>query len=336
MKVSEIGELGLIKLLAGIVDSSRDDRVPAWKHLRVGIGDDAAAWLCDAPIQLATVDALVQNVHFTPDIMPWYDLGWKALAVNLSDIAGMGGLPRYALVSLALPGDTDVEAVSALYKGMVDLARQHGVAIVGGDTDRSSLIAVTVTVLGTAESEARILRRSEARVGDKIAVTGYLGSAAAGLKMLTCRLQFDSESTDYLRKAFLRPDARVTEGRMLVEKGVRAAIDISDGLVSDLRHICQASRVGAIVSADLVPVHPAVKDNFGEEALVMALSGGEDYELLFTGSADIINKVRSEVSCAVTVIGEIVDDAEHRVMLVDGRGKPFNLTKEGWEHFTSK
>ncbi len=334
MKVSELGEFGLISLLAGIVNSSRYSQAASWKHLEIGIGDDAAAWHCHASIELATVDALVENIHFTLDTMPWYDLGWKALAVNLSDIAAMGGLPSYALVALSLPGDTEVEDVSSLYQGMVALAKLHGVAIAGGDTDNAPTVSITITVIGKANGGS-LLKRSEAKVGDLIAVTGYLGSAAGGLKMLTQRLQFDSESAGYLRTAFLHPAARIAEGRVLVEKGVKAAIDISDGLASDLGHICQSSRVGARVNVDLLPVHPAVKANFGKEALVLALSGGEDYELLFTARTDIIAKVRQAVSCPITVIGEIVPDTAHKVALADGKGKPVDLNRGGWEHFKS-
>ncbi|MBI2832107.1 MAG: thiamine-phosphate kinase [Chloroflexi bacterium] len=335
MKVSDLGELGLISLLAEIVNSTRDDKAPSWKHLQVGIGDDAAAWECDGSTQLATVDALVENVHFTLETTPWYDLGWKALAVNLSDIAAMGGLPKYALVALSLPKDTEVEDVSFLYKGMAALAKQHGIAIIGGDTDSTPCVSVTVTVIGSTGENSRLLRRSEAKAGDRIAVTGELGGAAAGLRMLTGGLKLDSESATYLRNAFVRPVPRVAEGRVMLEKGVRAAIDISDGLVSDLRHICESSRVGAKVNIDLVPVHSAVKANFGKDALGLALSGGEDYELLFTGSADIIDKVRKAVSCPVTVIGEIMPDTSHRVTLIDSKGKPFDIDKSGWEHFKS-
>lgn len=235
MKVSELGEFGLIDLLAKMISSSRDKQLASWRQLIVGIGDDTAAWHGDASTQLATTDSLIQDVHFTLDTISWKDLGWKALAVNLSDIAAMGGVPRYALVSLALPGDTEVEDVTALYQGMIELAQQFEVAIVGGDTSSAPLVAINITVLGSARSQDKhILTRSAAKPREKIAVTGDLGAAAAGLKILTEQLELDPEAVACLKEAFLRPYPRIVEGQLLVEHGVKTAIDISDGLISDL------------------------------------------------------------------------------------------------------
>jgi len=331
MKVSELGEFGLINLLAEMIDASLDKRVASFQQLRIGIGDDAAAWQGDASTQLATVDAMIQNVHFTFETTPWYDLGWKSLAVNLSDIAAMGGLPRYALVTLALPGHTEVEDVTALYKGMLELAKRFGVAIAGGDISKAPLVAITVTVFGSGGEH--VLTRSAAEVGDQIAVAGYLGGAAAGLKMLTRGLQFDPQTADCLREAFLHPSPRIAEGQLLAEYGVKVAMDVSDGLIADLRHICEASQVGAVVNVDRVPVHPAVKDSFGDESLELALSGGEDYELLFTARPEIIEKVKKAAICPITVIGEITADKVGEVALVDNKGNKFELGKTGWEHF---
>jgi len=335
MKVSELGEFGLIDLLAKMVSGLQNKQLASWHQLIVGIGDDAAAWHGDASIQLATVDSLVQDVHFSLNTTPWKELGWKALAVNLSDIAAMGGVPRYALVSLSLPDYTEVEDVAALYKGMIELAQQFEVAIIGGDTSRAPVVSITITVLGSTKN-GHILARSAARPGDKIAVTGYLGAAAAGLEMLANQLQFDPEATDYLRDAFLRPLPRVAEGQLLIKQGVETAIDISDGLVSDLSHICKASQVSARVEVDRLPVHPIVEANFGDKSLELALSGGEDYELLFTAPAGVIDKIKGEAACPVTVIGEISGDKTGGITLVDIKGNPCNLPKAGWEHFKAR
>ena len=332
MKVSELGEFGLIDLLARMVSSSQDKQLASWQKLIVGIGDDAAAWHGDASIQLATVDSLIQDVHFSLNTTSWEELGWKALAVNLSDIAAMGGVPGYALVSLALPDHTEVEDVAALYKGMIELAQQFGVAIVGGDMSRAPVVGITVSILGSTRDK-RLLTRSAAKPGDKIAVTGYLGAAAAGLEMLTGQLQFSPEVTAYLRGAFLHPLPRVAEGQLLVEQGVAAAIDISDGLISDLKHVCEASQVGARVQIDCLPIYPMVKDNFRDKSLELALSGGEDYELLFTASSEVVDKVSRAASCLVTVIGEIISGKAGEVNLVDIKGNPLALGKVGWEHF---
>jgi len=337
MKVSELGEFGLIDLLAKMAYSAQDNQKASWQQLIIGIGDDAAAWRSDASTQLATIDSFIQDVHFSLGIASWEDLGWKAIAVNLSDIAAMGGIPRYALVSLALPGHTEVEDVTALYKGMIELAQRFEVAIVGGDTSSAPLVAINITILGSTRGQAQhMLTRSAARPGDKVAITGELGAAAAGVRMLNRELQFSPEAIASFKKAFLRPYPRIAEGQLLVEQEVKTAIDISDGLIQDLNHICKTSKVGARIEIDRVPIQPEVKANFGDRALELALSGGEDYELLFTGSTEVIDKVKKAASCPVTIIGEIVADKTGEITLVDKKGRPFNLAKIGWEHFAPR
>jgi len=337
MKVSELGEFGLIDLLTKVAFEVQDRQSISWKQLLVGIGDDAAAWHTDASIELATVDSLIQGIHFTLDTITWKELGRKALAVSLSDIAAMGGIPKYALVSLGLPRHTEVGDVANLYRGMVKLGQQFGVAVVGGDTSSAPLVTINTTILGSTSGQAKkILTRSAARAGDKIAVTGYLGGATAGLEVLTKKTKLNQQEIASLRLAFLQPHPRVMEGQILAQEGVKAAIDISDGLISDLSHICQASKVGARIEVDLVPIHPAVKDNFGDKSFEMALSGGEDYELLFTASSEVIERVRKVVPCPITVIGEVIADDMSSVTLVDRQGKPFKPARAGWQHFTTK
>ncbi len=335
MKVSELGEFGLIDLLARMAGRAKDKRIASWQKLTIGIGDDAAAWQGDAATQLATVDSLIEDVHFTLDSISWKDLGWKALAVNLSDIAAMGGAPKYALVALALPDHTEVDDVAALYQGMIELAQQSGVAIIGGDISRAPLVTITITVLGHT-GDNQVLTRSAATPGEQVAVTGYLGAAAAGLQMLTRQLQLDAEAMNPLKNAFAHPYPRVADGQLLASQGVKAAIDISDGLISDLTHICQQSRVGARVEIDRVPIHPVVKANFGDRSRELALSGGEDYELLFTASGEVINRVKRTASCPITVIGEITADNIGEVTVVDNEGSPLILRKRGWEHFSTR
>jgi len=326
MKVSELGEFGLIDLLAKMA-AGRDER------LIIGIGDDAAAWQGDASIQLATVDSFIQDIHYPSGIVPWPEIGGKALAVNLSDIAAMGGLPRYALVSLALPPETELDDVTALYTGMLEMAKKYGVTIVGGDISNAPLVVISITVLGSSPQK-KILTRSSAKPGELIAVTGYLGAAAAGLEMLTQKLKLDPKAAARFEQAFSKPTPRIAEGQLLLEQGVKTAIDISDGLLADLGQICKASRVGAEIEADRVPVEPKVLAAFGDKALEMALTGGEDYELLFTASAEIIEKVKQAAACPVTVIGKVT--AGKGVTAVDSRGKTLKMAKAGWEHFTSR
>jgi thiamine-monophosphate kinase len=336
MKVSELGEFGLIDLLAKMANAPRDNQLPSWHQLLIGIGDDAAAWQGDASIQLATVDSFIQDVHFPSGIASWQELGWKAMAVNLSDIAAMGGVPKYALVSLALPEDTEVDDVTALYTGMLDLAQQYGVAIIGGDTSSAPLVIIIITILGNSKNgDKAILTRSTAKLGELVAVTGYLGAAAAGLEMLSQKLQFDPPATACFKQAFLYPYPRIAEGQLLIEQGVKTAIDISDGLISDLSQICKASKVSARIEVERIPIEPEVKAHFGERALELALSGGEDYELLFIAKAKVIDKVKQSASCPITVIGEIFAGREG-VTVVDRQGNPIDVGKAGWEHFITR
>jgi thiamine-monophosphate kinase len=333
VKVSEIGEFGLIDLLAEMANAPRDNRTASWRQLLIGIGDDAAAWQCPGSVQVATVDSLVQGVHFPAEVVSWSDLGWKALAVNLSDIAAMGALPRYGLVALSLPGDTEVASVTDLYRGLLELAQTYGVAVIGGNISRAPLLCITITVLGETGPDNLLLTRGAARVGDLVAVTGNLGAAAAGLKMITGNLQYDPLTAEALRRAFYRPKPRVAEGRLLAENGVKAAIDISDGLVADLGHICRASKVSARIELEQVPAAAAVREHFGEQALDLALTGGEDYELLFTASTEVIAAVKDKAACPVTVIGQIA--SRGGVALYDGRGERVDYTQKGWEHFAA-
>lgn len=325
MKVGDLGEFALIEFIADIVGK------PSGRDLILGIGDDASIWCTEQATQLGTTDTLVQNVHFTLDTATWRDLGWKALAINISDIAAMGGEPCYALVSLALPSVTDVESIVEFYRGMVELARKFDVDICGGNISSAPVVVINVSVIGKASDI--ILRRSAALPGDQIAVTGYLGQAAAGRKMLQSRLKFDSETTAFLRAAHLRPYPRVAEGQILVQHGVKAAIDISDGLLSDLSHICKASRVEARVQLDGLPIHPMVKAAFEKESVGLALSGGEDYELLFTAKREIAEQIKGLMLTPVTVIGEIIRGEPGQVTLYNERGRPVEWGKRGWEHF---
>ena len=333
MKVSELGEFGLIDLLAKMIAEAQDGQ-PGYPPFLVGIGDDAAAWQGKNRTQLATVDSLIENIHFSLDTTSWEELGWKSLAVNLSDIAAMGGTPEYALVSLGLPDNTEVDDVSSLYRGMIELGKRYGVSLTGGDTCSSPVVMITVTVFGT-EQDALLLR-SNARPGDAIAVTGYLGGAVAGLKMLSRGLSPSAEIAASLRESFNKPTPRLAEGQLLVGHGIRTAIDISDGFLVDLRHICEMSRVSARIDVDRLPVLPPVRQVFGDKALEMALTGGEDYELLFTGDSDHITRIQAESPCPITVVGEITGGNPGEIRLFDSSGNPVKIRQSGWEHFRKR
>ncbi|MFC1873628.1 thiamine-phosphate kinase [Chloroflexota bacterium] len=237
---------------------------------------------------------------------------------------------------MALPGETKAEDITDFYRGMNELAQTAGVAIIGGNITSAPLVTITITVIGNTGNDETLLTRAAAKPGEKIAVTGHPGAAAAGMEILTGRLKIGTSAASSLKAAFRRPQPRISEGQQLVKLGVKAAIDISDGLVSDLGHVCQASHAGALINVDLVPVHPTTKANFSDHYLDMALTGGEDYELLFTGSAEVINRVREAVACPITVIGEITAENAGEIALIDSEGKPFPLTNSGWEHFNTR
>jgi thiamine-monophosphate kinase len=332
MKLSDLGEFGLIKLISSASARYENSRRTPWQEVLVGIGDDAAAWQGDKRTQLATTDTLVQDVHFDLDIIGWEELGWKALAVNLSDIAAMGGIPKYALLSLALPAHLEVKDISKLIDSLMHTAEEFGVAIVGGNIAAAPNVIITVTIIGYTKGKA-MLRRSTASPGEQVAVTGYVGLSAAGLEMLKGKAISDSGTSNLLRRAHFKPMPRVQEGQVLIDHGVKTAIDISDGLVADLDHICQSSKVNAAIKIRQVPVHPVVTANFPNYQ-DLALYGGEDYELLFTADEATIARVRQALGCPVTIIGSITrEELPTRVTLLNNKGDIIPYRKGGWEHF---
>lgn len=336
MRVFELGEFGLINLLDDIVgcSSSKTVHSPEKRNnqLLLGIGDDAAAWRTGNSLELATVDTLIEDVHFTLNTITWKELGWKSLAVNISDIAAMGGIPSYALISLGLPGIVDVDDIKSLYQGMKEIADSFNMVIVGGDIVRAPQLIITPTIIGKG-SDANILTRSAAEPDDTIAVTGYLGTSAAGLKMLLHKLKFDVETTEFFRNAHVKPQPRIHEGSILAREGVKACIDLSDGLMSDLNRICKSSKVSATVLIDEIPIHKVTVSCFGDNAIEMALTGGEDYELLFTCKPAIIDSLKKLTSTPITVIGTITNQQPYEITLHDKTGNKVELNKGGWDHF---
>lgn len=335
MRISELGEFPLIDRVEQIARVDRPDIV-------VGIGDDVAVLGSQGDeLILATVDSQVENIHFLRDrITPW-QLGRRSLAVNLSDIAAMGGTPEHALVSLALPRETEVAWVEELYRGIREEADRAGVAVVGGNMARSPWgVFIDVCVLGRVRRE-HLLLRSGARPGDRVLVTGWLGDSAAGLRLvLDAGLAVTGAEREWLLNRHLTPTPRLAESGVIARSGrATAMIDVSDGLSSDIGHICDRSRVGVYIWAGYLPISAAaarVAELTGTPAWQLALAGGEDYELCFTAPADAVEELKAAVAAAtgtpVTVVGEIVPAAEKRqLILPDGREVP--LEPRGWEHF---
>jgi thiamine-monophosphate kinase len=307
--------------------------------LVTGIGDDCAvaSFARDRDV-LITTDALIEGVHFEREWTDGRTLGRKALAVNLSDIAAMGGEPRLFFVSMGLRRDFDLSYIDALYSGMNEMAARFGAVMSGGDTVLSpDRIFLSITVVGDVPEGAAI-RRSGARSGDLIYVSGKIGSSALGLIALQRRAE--GQALERYVECHLDPTPRVELGRWLRETGlVTSMIDISDGLISDLRHVVDESGVGYAIDAGLVPAEEGFIDaarDLGCDPYEIMLAGGEDYELLFTVKSEAQGKFEQMIRnspCGVQLckIGEIVGDSSVRGVFLDG--KRLQLRKTGFDHF---
>lgn len=350
------GEFELISRLATVLESDRP--LP---DVLVGIGDDCAVVARDGRADLYTTDTLVDGVHFRAGEIPWFDLGWKAVAVNLSDIAAMGGRPLHSLVTLGVPSEVSHGDLEEAYRGIAEITRRFGGAVIGGDVVRSPVLFVTVAMTGAAAVSAEqaastpveassvaaqgdggpavrlpetavLMLRSAARPGDQIAVTGWLGCSAGGVRALASRLGGDD--AEHLKRELFAPEPRVKEGQLLVASGVRSAIDLSDGLVADLHKVCEASCVSATVMSEALPVHDELRRAFEGEWRDLALAGGEDYELLFTAPERLMEALLPVLEIPATVIGEIesVGSGGAEVRVIDGRGAPVHVEVGGWDH----
>ncbi|MBW2410334.1 MAG: thiamine-phosphate kinase [Deltaproteobacteria bacterium] len=333
MTLKEIGEFGFIRKI------SRGCLIRPQSIVKA-IGDDAAAFRPDAgQLSLITTDLLVERIHFLRDAISGFDLGYKSLAVNLSDIAAMGGTAREAFVSIAIPENCPMDYLEDIYRGMKDLAAKYEVNILGGDTTSSKIDLIINVAVHGAVAEKEMLCRDAARAGDIIFSTGFLGDSKAGLHLILNQIAADSDSLKSLLHAHLLPEPHLHEGRFLAkQKSVHAAIDTSDGLSADLGHILEESRVGARLDADKIPVSENLKqfcNQFDFDPVTYALSGGEDYTLLLTAAAGEADKIatafQTEFNRPLFAIGEITDSGQMELMLTDGKTE--TLSSTGWDHF---
>lgn len=333
--VREIGEFGLLERISAISSGQAAGVVK-------GIGDDVAVLDVSGPeYLLATSDIQVEGVHFIRETITPYQLGRRVVAINVSDIAAMGGEPRWALVSLALPGSTEVGYVEEMYRGMSEQAAPAGISIVGGNLSRiSSTVIVDLTLLGVVAPE-RLILRSTARAEDAILVTGSPGESRAGLELIRRPdLAPGSSSRQKLIERHLCPQPRLAEGQLLARSGkVTSMIDVSDGLAGDLFHICESSGKGAEIEAASLPISPAVSEiarAADADSLQWVLSGGEDYELLFTADPKSVSHLRKmlmdETGTSCTQIGKITaETCRVKIRLADG--KSIHTSVKGWDHF---
>lgn len=340
MNVRDLGEFELIDTLAKAIAASNQRNIQALHEngltMLRSIGDDAAAWRSTEGVRVFTADTMVEGVHFNLSYTGWRDLGWKALATNVSDVAAMGCAPSFATVTLGLRGDIPVEGLLEMYNGMMQLTETCGGAVVGGDIVKSPVFFISVALEGYArDGDQELLLRDKAQPGDRIAVTGNLGASAAGLKlMMEGADKSGLGSYGFLIDAHSRPMPRVPEGEALASIGVRCAMDVSDGLIDDLGKLCRASEVGAQVHTPLIPVEDRLKATYPSSWLNLALSGGEDYELLIAAPESVIRAAQRVISTPITVIGEIVE-AEEGLTVLDAGGNPLNISAGGWDHFRS-
>jgi thiamine-monophosphate kinase len=324
MQLSKIGEFGLIKHF-------RTRCAYASPEILKGIGDDSAVIKGGKDKILITSDILLEGIHFDLSFTTFYQLGYKVLAVNISDIFAMGGNPKYFLLNLGVPKTYDSKNIHELYSGIIKIAKKFGVAVVGGDTcaSRQGLV-LGGALVGYAD---RIIMRSGAREGDSIFVTGTLGDSAMGLmilkkvrtknwKLRTSRFQVPSSQLKLIKR-HLMPEPEALKNT----EGVTSMIDVSDGLLMDLSHICDESKVGAIIYRDKIPVSRELANAARElsiDPINLALRGGEDYVLLFTAPPDIRIKTKA------IRIGEIIKKGR---FIIDSKGKRTLFKAEGYEHF---
>jgi thiamine-monophosphate kinase len=339
-ELSSLGEFGLIKHLTQFIELKNESSVK-------GVGDDAAVIDYKGKQTVVTTDMLVEGVHFDLAYVPMKHLGYKAISVNLSDIYAMNAAPKQVTVSLGISSRFSVEAIEELYAGMFLACEKHKVDIVGGDTTSSkSGLIISITALGEADPE-NIIYRNTAKEGDLLCVTGDLGAAYIGLQLLerekqifleNPQIQPDLEGNDYIIERQLKPEARKDIPVLLEKLEVKptAMIDVSDGLASEILHICTDSGIGCNLYEEKIPIDPSAYNTareFNLDPTVCALSGGEDYELLFTIDQSDFPKIKANPD--ITVIGHMTNKKEG-VNLITKAGTSTPITAQGWDAFLKK
>ena len=335
--VEHAGEFNLIHQLREVL---RNQYTP---EVIRGIGDDAAVYqIGNGLVHVISTDAFIQDYHFDLAFYSMQDVGYKAMAVNISDIAAMNASPRYATIALGLPGQIQVDQVLDIYRGIQRCADMHGVQIIGGDTTRSPVIMLSITIIGIGSEDA-IVYRSGGKPDDLLCITGTLGAAVAGLHLLrreAHQRQLDPGIADLVRhhvvQRHCQPIPRTDIVRDWQVRGVRphALIDISDGLAAEVRHLCKASKCGAELQRSSLPVTDAtraVAEVFAADPLEYALSGGDDYELLFTAPEESCQRMDPDT---FTIIGKLTSDTK-QILHTDGAQSTIPLSQTGHDHFAA-
>jgi thiamine-monophosphate kinase len=339
-ELASVGEFGLIDIIARSVTLHHPETLK-------GIGDDAAVIRNKSEVTLITTDLLAEGIHFDLSYTPLKHLGYKAITSNLSDICAMNGIPKQVVVSIALSNRFSLEAVEELYAGINLACRHYRIDLAGGDTTSSvSGLIISVTAIGTA-SAASVVYRNTARENDLICVSGNLGAAYLGLQLLNREkkifqenpsIQPDLSGYDYLLERQLKPEARTDIIQLLNKAGIKptSMIDISDGLASELFHLCSQSNTGCRIFENRIPIDPKtalLAEEFNIHPVTCALNGGEDYELLFTLDPAHLNTIKSFED--ISVIGHITPKEDH-LKMIDPSGREIELKAQGWDAFLSK
>lgn len=336
--INDVGEFGLIDRIDAVLGPSEDEDVLA------GIADDAAVYrIAEGRVHVVTTDALIEGVHFDRLFMPMEYLGFKSISVNVSDVAAMNASPRFATIALGVPSNVSVEMVEAFYRGVGRACEAYGMSVVGGDTTAARFFTIAITVIGDAR-EADVIYRRGAMPGDLLCVTGDLGAAYAGLKVLLSQreemreaagdFEPDLERYQYVIQRQLVPRAQVATVIDWAARGIRphALIDISDGLASEVNHICRQSGCGVLVYGAAVPVAVetrAVADEFGDDVDTYALYGGEDYQLLFAIDEDDVDRLERS---SFNIVGQFTE-ADAGILLRTPEGETVPLEAQGFAHF---
>lgn len=334
--LDKLGEFGLI-------DHLLKDYTPKNSKTIKGAGDDAAVIGHGEMVSVITTDTLVEGVHFDLLYTPMKHLGYKSVIVNLSDVYAMNAQPEHITLSLALSNKMSVEALEDFYEGVYLACEIYGVDLIGGDTTSStSGMIISVTAIGSAKKED-VVYRSGAKENDLVCVSGDLGAAYAGLHILerekqvfneNNKIQPDFSGKDYILERQLKPEARKAVVEMLAEAGIKpnSMIDVSDGLSSELKHICTQSKCGCSIFEDKIPIDPvtvSAAEELQYDPLIGALNGGEDYELLFTVPLEHHDKVKGMQG--ISIIGHITDETSG-MHLITKAGQQVKLEAQGWNH----
>jgi len=320
MKLSDFSEMKLIGRISRKIKCFSKDIIK-------GIGDDAAVVNYNKQYYLlSTTDSLVENIHFNKSFSP-EQIGMKAIEINVSDIAAMGGFPKYALVSLIIPKSMNIDFIDKLYNGINKTTKKYKISIIGGNLSSGKEISVTITMLGFVEKNNLCLR-SDAKVNDLIAVTGSLGASAAGLQLLKAKMK--GSSINY----HLNPKSKLNAARLLAKYGINAMEDISDGLAAEIRNICSESKTGAVIYKEKIPITEnttADSKKLNKDPYDFALYGGEDFELVFTMNKNVFKKLEKiKNSVKFAVVGKILPKKDG-IYLLD-KSKKTRLS-HGYEHF---